>query len=322
MRRLFFTAVLISLLPFTYGRAQRYTTSDGKLRVALVKQPFSPNGTSVGPDTMADGGIQKILAGMNTTVRVQEVALTPAELTEYGAWKKLGWALGHFSDIVAQNERDGYFTVGLLATCPSMPGLVAGLQRSGPAGKPLKIGMLWLDAHPDFNTPETTRSGSLGGMPVAVATGRALQRMRIDAHLNPPLADEQVVMAAVRLVDPLEQDLLNQSKIQQLSVDDVRNMTPAVFAQLDRLNKITDKIYIHIDMDVLDPKEVSGHVNKVPNGPSSEHLARLFEEIFRRYPKASAIGFATIPPTDEGGLSIAALNRMIEGAIRGLKARG
>jgi hypothetical protein len=66
---------------------------------------------------------------------------------------------------------------------------------------------------------------------------------------------------------------------------------------------------------------VSAHVNKVPNGPSSEQLARLFEAIFARYPKASAIGFATIPPTDEGGLSIAALNRMIAGAIRGVQAR-
>jgi arginase len=128
-------------------------------------------------------------------------------------------------------------------------------------------------------------------------------------------------MGGVRLVDPLEQELLDKSAIQQLSVDDLRNITPRVFAQLDRLNKIADKLYIHIDMDVLDPREVMGHGNKVPNGPSSEQLARLFEEIFKRYPKASAIGFATIPPTDEGGLSIAALNRMIEGAIRGLKAR-
>jgi len=320
MRQLISLALLIFLLA-PLAPAQKYSGADGKLRVALVKQPFSPTGTSVGPNTMANGGIQQILAGMNTVVRVEEVALTPPELTEYGAWKKLGWALGHFSDIVAKNERDGYFTVGLLATCPSMPGLVAGLQHSGPKGKPLKIGMLWLDAHPDFNTPETTRSGSLGGMPVAVATGRALQGMRIDAHLDPPLEDRFVVMGGVRLTDPLEQELLNKSKIEQLSVDDLRNLTPAVFAQLDRLNKITDKIYIHIDMDVLDPREVSGHVNKVPNGPSSEQLARLFAEIFKRYPKASAIGFATIPSTDEGGLSIAALNRMIEGAIKGLKAR-
>lgn len=320
LRRLIIVTLLSLLLP-SITLSQKYSSPDGKLRIALVKQPYSPTGTSVGPNTMANGGIQQILAGLNTVVRVEEVRLTSQELTEYGGWKKLGWALGHFSEIVAKNERDGYFTVGLLATCPSMPGLVAGLQHSGPAERPLKIGMLWLDAHPDFNTPETTRSGSLGGMPVAVATGRALQRMRIDAHLDPPLADRFVVMGGVRLTDPLEQELLERSEIQQVSVDDLRHMTPAVFAQLDRLNKLTDKIYIHIDMDVLDPREVMGHGNKVPNGPSSEQLARLFEEIFKRYPKASAIGFATIPSTDEGGLSIAALNRMIQGAIKGLKAR-
>lgn len=313
--------MVLLLLLFAQAHAQKYTAADGKLRVALVKQPYSPTGTSPGPGTMANGGVQKILADMGASVRIEEVALTPDETTEYGAWKKLGWALGHFADIVAKNERDGYFTVGLLATCPSMPGLVAGLQHSGPTGKPLKIGMLWLDAHPDFNTPETTRSGSLGGMPVAVATGRALQRMRLDAHLDPPLLDRFIVMGGVRLTDPLEQDLLNKSEIEQVSVDDLRKMTPAVFAQLDRLSRLTDKIYIHIDMDVLDPREVIGHQNKVPNGPSSEQLARLFEAIFSRYPKASAIGFATIPATDEGGLSIAALNRMIAGAIRGLKAR-
>ena len=303
------------------AQAPRYVGSDGALRVALAKQPLSPNGPSKGPTTMAEGGIQRILADLGATVRVDEARLTPLEETEYGGWKKLGLSLGHFADIVAKNERDGYFTVGLLATCPSMPGLVAGLQRSGATVEALRIGMLWLDAHPDQNTPETTRSGSLGGMPVAVATGRALQVMRLDAKLDPPLSDRHVVMGGVRLTDPLEQHLLDTSMIEQLTVDDLRNRTPAVWAQLDRLDRISDKLYIHIDMDVLDPREVMAHGNKVPNGPSSEQLAALFEEIFRRYPKASAIGFATIPPTDEGGLSIAALNRMIAGAVRGVKAR-
>ena len=303
-------------------QGQRYTAPDGRLRVALVKQPFSPTGLSAGPTTMAEGGIQQLLAEIGATTRVETIGLTAEENTEYGGWKRLGMALGHISDVVAKNEREGWFTVGLLATCPSMPGLVAGLQHSGPPGKPLRIGMLWLDAHPDFNTPETTRSGSLGGMPVAVATGRALKVMRLDAKLDPPLADRQVVMGGVRLTDPLEQQLLDHSQIAQLSVEDLRHATPAVFAQLDRLSRSTDKIYVHIDMDVLDPREVEGHGNKVPNGPSSEQLASLFEQIFRRYPEASAIGFATIPGTDEGGLSIAAVNRMIAGAVKGLQARG
>ncbi len=197
MRLLTAPALIILLLISTPPPVQRYTGSDGRLRVALVKQPFSPTGTSAGPGTMANGGIQQILTGMGAIV----------------------------------------------------------------------------------------------------------------------------VMGGVRLTDPLEQSLLDQSSIEQLTVDDLRNMSRAVFAQLDRLNQVTDKIYVHIDMDVLDPREVMGHGNKVPNGPSSEQLARLFEVIFSRYPKASAIGFATIPSTDEGGLSIAAVNRMIAGAVRGVRIR-
>jgi arginase len=315
--------VLVSVLVLTAAPGPApFRDAAGQLRVALVRQPFVPNGTSAGPATMADGGIQPALKALGATIRVNEIKLTAEQEPEYGGWKRLGFALGHLGRTVAANVRDGYFNVGLLGTCPSMPGMVAGLQHSGPSSKPLRIGMLWLDAHPDFNTPETTRSGSLGGMPVAVATGRCLRGMRLDAGLDPPLADEHVVMAGVRLTDPLEQALLDKSRIRQLTVADVRTMAPAVTRELDRLARITDRIYVHIDMDVLDPREVEGHQNKVPGGPSSEELARLFEMVFTRYPRAAAIGFATIPARDEGGLSIAALNRMILGAVRGVSARG
>ena len=315
-------ALILLLFLAGVGEAQaRYVGADGRLRVSLAQQPFSPNGTSRGPNTMASGGIRDTLARLNAVVRTAEAALSAQEATEYGGWKRLGMALGHFADIIAQNEAEGFFTVGLLATCPSMPGLVAGLQRSGPGRDPLRIGMLWLDAHPDINTPETTRSGSLGGMPVAVATGRALHRMRLDAKLEPAMSDQHVVMGGVRLTDPLEQEILDNSRIEQVSVDDLRRAAPAVFDQLDRLNRISDKLYIHIDLDVLDPAEVPGHGNKVPGGPSSKELAALFEQIFARYPKASAIGFATIPSDDPGGVSISAVNRMITGAIKGVMAR-
>lgn len=316
------TAVLLgSVICTSSAVAQRYVDADGRVRVALSQQPLSPNGRSNGPRTMAEGGIQRLLAELGATIRIDEAQLTAYQNAEYGGWKKLGWSLGHFADIVARNEREGWFTVGLLATCPSMPGLVAGLQRSGLPGTKLRIGMLWLDAHPDFNTPETTRSGSLGGMPVAVATGRALHRMRVDAKLDPPMEDQHIVMGGVRLTDPLEQAMLDNSHIQQVSVRDLQTRSAALWAQLDRLDRLSDKLYIHVDMDVLDPREVMGHGNKVPGGPSSEELAALFEEIFRRHPKAAAIGFATIPPTDSGGLSIAAVNRMIAGAVRGVIAR-
>ena len=264
------------------GQGSRYHDAGGRVRVALVKQPFQPNGTSPGPTTMAGGGIQDMLRELGAVVRVTEIGLTPDEDTEYGGWKRLGMALGHFADEVAQNEREGWFTVGLLATCPSMPGLVAGLQHSGSTRDAIRVGMLWLDA---------------------------------------PLADRFVVMGGIRETDPLEQHLLDQSSIEQLGVHDLTTASAAVRAQLDRLSRITDKIYVHIDMDVLDSREVMGHGNKVEGGPTSEDLAALFEMIFRDYPKASAVGFATIPQRDEGGLSLAALNRMIAAAVRGVKAR-
>jgi hypothetical protein len=127
------------------------TTSEGELNlwdltaasIPQTRRAFhghEKRGSS-GPNTMADGGIQQILERMGVKVRIDEAALMADEATEYGGWKRLGMALGHFAGMVEKNERDGYFTVGLIATCPSMPGLVAGLQHSGPRRKPIKIGI-------------------------------------------------------------------------------------------------------------------------------------------------------------------------------------
>ena len=131
---------------------------------------------------MASGGIQAELAKLGADgARERDHAHAKSRSRSTAAGSGSGYALGHLGRAVQTNVRDGFFNVGLLGTCPSMPGMVAGLQQSGPTNAPLKIGLLWLDAHPDFNTPETTRSGSLGGMPVAVATGRCLTGMRLDA---------------------------------------------------------------------------------------------------------------------------------------------
>jgi len=144
--------------------ADQYRDPSGGLRIALVKQPFVPNGTSAGPTTMASGGVQEALVALGATVRVLEIGLTKAQEPEYGGWKRLGFALGHLGRAVEKNEREGFFSVGLLGTCPSMPGMVAGLQHSGPTAEPLRIGMLWLDAPPDLNTPQPKRRGSLGAL--------------------------------------------------------------------------------------------------------------------------------------------------------------
>ena len=84
--------------------------------------------------------------------------------------------------------REGTFVLGLLGNCISSWGMLAGLQRSGSTARPRRVGLIWIDAHGEFNTPETTLSGWLGGMPVSVAAGQSLGRMRTMAGLELPVA--------------------------------------------------------------------------------------------------------------------------------------
>jgi arginase family enzyme len=91
---------------------------------------------------------------------------------------------------------------------------------------------------------------------------------------------------------------------------------------MERLSSLVDRIYVHIDMDVLDPREVQGHPLTVPDGPTSEELASALREIFR-YEKAAALGIASTPygERDPDGLSRRAAYNLIRGAIEGVQAR-
>ena len=77
------------------------------------------------------------------------------------------------SKLVSEQRRAGYLPIGFLANCNGLLGMLSGLQHSGTGAKPLRVGMVFIDAHGDFNTPETTLSGMLGGMPVAIAPANA-----------------------------------------------------------------------------------------------------------------------------------------------------
>jgi arginase len=223
---------------------------------------------------------------------------------------------------VATLRRQGDVPVGLLANCSSIMGMLGGLQRSGPSSRPLRVGLVFIDAHADFNTPETTLSGMLGGMPVAVASGRCLTRLRLKSGLDPALSDRHIVLGGLRDVDPLEQDLLDRSEIGLLSTAEIRSRAPSIDREMARLSEISDLIYVHVDMDVLDPKEVPGHPLTVPDGPTSRELGAAIAQMFK-HPKAAAFGVASTPSGDKDpdGRSRQAAYNLILGALDGLAAR-
>ena len=327
MRHLLLTAALVAALPIAPASAQRYRDAEGHVRVAIVGNPYSGSRSgsdfSGGPELLRTGGLEELLTGMGCRIeRSTMVELTPDEKRAYGQWNRMGLANGHLWVEVAAAQKQGRFTIGVLANCNSLMGMLAGLQRSGPPLRPLRIGLVWIDAHGDFNTPETTLSGMLGGMPVAVSAGMCLTRLRLQSGLDPALPTKYITMVAVRDTDPLEQDLIDRSDIEHVTVEDVRSHPEEIRRQMDRLGALTDLIYVHVDMDVLDPEEVRGHPLTVPNGPTSEELAAALEVMFR-HEKVAAFGVASTPhgPNDPEGISKKAAYTLIQGAVRGVQGR-
>ncbi len=305
------------------------------LKVSIVRND------SEGPKYMAESGLLPMLEKLGCEIKSTDtVALTEEEGREYGDWNRDALESRHIGRLVAKNSVGEGLVVGLLTNCTDLLGMLAGLQHLKPAEqpagaderslqregltglKPLRVGLVYFDAHADFNTPETTLSGMLGGMDVAVAAGMCLTRLRLKAGLDPALPTRYIVFGGLRDVDPLEQELLDRSDCEYLSVQDIRAAAGAPDRQMKRLGRLTDVVYVHVDMDVLDPAEVSGHPLTAPEGPTSLELSAAIQRMFT-HPKAAAIGIASIPfgERDKEGRSLQAAYRLIEAAVRGVKER-
>jgi arginase len=144
----------------------------------------------------------------------------------------------------------------LSGDCPVALAVVAGLQRRhGDLVRDLAV--VWLDAHGDFNTPAITISGYLGGMALAMLTGRAPEPFG-DALGLRPVADTRVVLADARDLDPAERDALDASQVRRLPADPA-----AITSALERLGRTP--VYLHLDVDVIDSGQLPGL--RFPSGP-------------------------------------------------------
>jgi len=297
----------------------------GKTRIGIAKLPYGGQfGLRERSDSVdvIESSLEELFDGLGCEVVESKTAeLTPEDGRQYGAQNRFGLASAHLAGIVTGYIREGVFPLGLLQNCNGLMGMLAGLQRSSTGWKPLRVGLVYIDAHGDFNTPETSLSGMLGGMPVAVSCGLCLERLRRTCGLDPPLPTKYVTMVGVRDTDPLEQELIDRSDVEQITVDEVKRLSPAIDMEMERLATLTDLIYVHVDMDVLDPPEVPGHGLPVEGGPTSLELAEALEVMFE-HPKAASFGLASYPSErDPGGVSLKAVNNLIGGVVRGLRNR-
>lgn len=140
----------------------------------------------------------------------------------------------------------------LSGDCPTALGAVAGLQS-----RYRDLAVVWLDAHGDFNTPAITISGYLGGMALALLTGRAPELCQ-DTYGLRPVADTDIVLADARDLDPAERDALAASQVRRAPADPA-----AITAALSELGRMP--VYLHLDVDVIDSAQLHGL--RFPSGP-------------------------------------------------------
>jgi arginase len=153
---------------------------------------------------------------------------------------------------VAECLAVGARPISIAGDCCAAIGMAAGLQRAG-----VEPTLVWLDAHGDFNTWETTPSGFLGGMPLAMLAGRGDQTM-LDAVAARPVAESRIVLADARDLDPLEQDALAASDV--AIVRDLRDLAAHP--------RLRGPLYVHFDTDIADPGDVPAMRYPAPGGPA------------------------------------------------------
>jgi len=160
------------------------------------------------------------------------------------------------SVLIATSQVDADdFVFCLGGECALIVGCLAGFKTKF-KGKP---GILWMDAHGDFNTPETTGSGFIGGMCLAFACGRGPKLTAAVETARPLLREENVVHLASRSLDPLESKAMESSSIKFYSATDAHEMGVQKVAReaAEYLAERSDWIICHLDVDSIDPSIIS-----------------------------------------------------------------
>jgi arginase len=164
---------------------------------------------------------------------------------------------------IAKTAQQDRIPVSIAGDCCTAIPVLAGLQRAG-----INPTLIWFDAHGDFNTWETTPSGFLGGMPLAMIVGRGEQRMCKAVGLH-PMPENQIILTDARDLDPGENDAVADSKMTQLL--DVRDLLTY---------PLTDRpLWVHFDTDVIRPEDAPAMNYPTQGGPSAHTLQEVFHQL-------------------------------------------
>ena len=290
------------------------------MRIAMIIPPaFSSGGPadqrtrglgSTGDAYLADGLPDRLGRHADVTIQDLQPVVNDAPADPIPRLEVLNAAI---SAAVADTVRAGSAPLVTGGSCVSLPGILGGLRQGyGPAAR---IGLVWFDAHGDFNTPKTSLTQMLGGMPVAVSAGLCYPTWREAAGLDAPIPTDRIVMVDVRNLDPAERTLIEATDVRIVAVPG-RSATSSPFAvAVTDLAAAVDHLYLHVDADVLDARYQPNHPTVEPDGPSLEDVNAALDAVLATG-KVRAFGVVSVNPDGpDGPTSLASGMAMIESAL-------
>ncbi len=200
----------------------------------------------------------------------------------------------------------GRLPVVLAGSCNVALGVLAGFDHT-------RCGAVWLDAHADFNTPESTTSGFFAGMSVAVLTGHCYSDYWAAIGNSTPLAEDAVVMYGVRDLSPeAERERLESAAMHVVAWHDGKPQGDTL-APLDGLAQRVSDVYLHIDFDVFAPDVAPGVADEpVPGGLSLEDAEAIVRATADRFRIRAATLATYTPDRDDDDKTLRVALRMLE----------
>lgn len=268
--------------------------------ITLVCIPYQMDvarwGYALGPQAFLDQGLTEQLRTRGHQVRAPVWIELPATERTRDTVTNLGRIAARTSDAVGiALRRAGGFALVLEGDCTHAVGAIGGLASV--AGAP---GVVWIDAHGDLNTTQTSTSGYWGGMPYAVALGWDLDDWRLAAGLRHPVRPSAAALVGASDLDAGEVAALERHPILRMDADQMT--APGVGERLHRALQSravqADAWYLHIDVDVAGPEEVPGGMTPAPYWPPRQHLVEAAAAAARSV-SVRALALATYNPAPD-----------------------